>query len=115
MYGGGSSASAAKYGQPFDYMKYSKANYNQTSRGLYTQYNQKPLSTSLDAAARRNLGGVQSSMGQCPFSREQLEEYRKQVASKATYAPEETKFTQDHYRIYKDILGKLPSSKHDMG
>lgn len=35
--------------------------------------------------------------------------------NKQQYASNETKFTAEHYRVYTDILDKLPTSKFDSG
>ena len=35
--------------------------------------------------------------------------------NKQQYASNETKFTPEHYRIYNEILDKLPTSKFDSG
>lgn len=104
-----------RYNEAYDLLKYSKPSaYKPTSSGLYMSYYQKPLSSSQDAS-RKYLGGVQKASEQCPFSREQLDQYRTQASFKTQYAANETRFTPEHYRVYLDILEKLPTTKAETG
>lgn len=52
----------------------------------------------------------------CPFTREQLDQYRSRISSPGDRDSEQQpEFSQAQNLVYREILNKLPSTKHDNG
>ena len=50
-----------------------------------------------------------------PFTREELERYRSRISEDMLADDEEAVFTDEHYRVYLEILDRLPTTWDDSG
>lgn len=49
----------------------------------------------------------------CPFTRDQLDQYRVRINAGKSRKGDDEEFTKAHNTVYQEILNKLPSSKHE--